>query len=847
MAPFYSISGPTLSTSNVTTYTNAATLYIANAPTAGGSATITNPYAVYVAAGATYLGGALTATGAILHNTTTNSQSYTTTGAGTITISSGTAGSINNMTIGGTTAAAGTFTSVTNSGLTSGRVVYSTTGGLATDSANLTFNGTTLTANTIGAFTLSGTIAGGGNQINNVVIGTATPLAGSFTAIKGTGLGISGSSIPTAANQTTLDFLSGTGGRLLAWGANATTPGTLYLGCISSDAVLGSTAYITLDGTGNFSGISSMGTTISSKTAQFNAAGGSIYASFADGTKTWRIGTGIQSAGTFSLYNSTDAVNAFTVDATGKVGIGTNSPAYKLEVSGGASAGLMAVSTTSASAGSAIKLIGSTSAYKNWQISNSYAAVNGALEFTPSTANGGTTFSTPAMLIDSGGAVGIGTTAPSTYVANGGLALSGLYGTSSAAFSIYNSSASSASNIAKIDFKVNNTFSNGSPCAAIFALNPDAAGNNAGALVLATSANGTNSTPTEAVRIDSSQRVGIGASTTAQLRSQLTVLGAGQATAALQDSGNADGTIQINSNVNAGGRGGALTFGALLDNATYTPFVAIKALLANGANNGQGSLAFSYRVATSDATLTEGMRLNYDGNVGIGTSSPSNKLVISNAGAAGFEFDPTNGNMQTYNRSGAAYTATNILASSINFKTGTSPALSMLLDSSGNAVIGGTDASGFRLKVQFTGTNGLRLDTTSTSATLCVQFVYNASTEVGKISTTTTSTSYGTSSDYRLKESVQPMTGALAKVAALKPVTYKWKSNGFDGEGFIAHELAEVCPDAVTGEKDAVDENGNIKPQGIDTSFLVATLTAAIQEQQALITSLTARIEALER
>ena len=82
---------------------------------------------------------------------------------------------------------AGVFSSITNSGLTSGRVVYSTTGGLETDSANLTFNGTTLTANTIGAFTLSGTIAGGGNQINNVIIGTTTPLAGAFTTLAASG------------------------------------------------------------------------------------------------------------------------------------------------------------------------------------------------------------------------------------------------------------------------------------------------------------------------------------------------------------------------------------------------------------------------------------------------------------------------------------------------------------------------------------------------------------------------------------------------------------------------------------------------------------------------------------
>ena len=88
------------------------------------------------------------------------------------------------------------------------------------------------------------------------------------------------------------------------------------------------------------------------------------------------------------------------------------------------------------------------------------------------------------------------------------------------------------------------------------------------------------------------------------------------------------------------------------------------------------------------------------------------------------------------------------------------------------------------------------------------------------------------------------MTGAMAKVALLKPCIYKWNADGSDGQGFIAHELAEVVPDCVTGEKDAIDANGNIKPQGIDVSFLVATLTAAIQEQQVLINQLKTRLDA---
>lgn len=118
--------------------------------------------------------------------------------------------------------------------------------------------------------------------------------------------------------------------------------------------------------------------------------------------------------------------------------------------------------------------------------------------------------------------------------------------------------------------------------------------------------------------------------------------------------------------------------------------------------------------------------------------------------------------------------------------------------------------------------------------------------EVGRISVTSTATAYNTNSDYRLKENVQPMTGALAKVAALKPVTYQWKLDGSDGEGFIAHELQAVVPDCVTGEKDAVDADGNPQYQGIDTSFLVATLTAAIQEMKAIIDSQAERIAALE-
>jgi hypothetical protein len=112
---------------------------------------------------------------------------------------------------------------------------------------------------------------------------------------------------------------------------------------------------------------------------------------------------------------------------------------------------------------------------------------------------------------------------------------------------------------------------------------------------------------------------------------------------------------------------------------------------------------------------------------------------------------------------------------------------------------------------------------------------------------------YNTTSDYRLKENVAPMTGALGVVAQLKPCTYTWKFDGSDGQGFIAHELQEVFSAAVSGEKNGVDKEGNPEYQGVDTSYLVATLTAAIQELKAIndqqaetINALTARVTALE-
>jgi hypothetical protein len=159
-----------------------------------------------------------------------------------------------------------------------------------------------------------------------------------------------------------------------------------------------------------------------------------------------------------------------------------------------------------------------------------------------------------------------------------------------------------------------------------------------------------------------------------------------------------------------------------------------------------------------------------------------------------------------------------------------------IFDASGNLLVGATSTlNSSKMGYQFDGNAGYRglFSNNSTGGAATHMGFYTSGTSYGSISSSTTGTGFNTTSDYRLKNTIAPMTGALAKVASLKPCTYKWNADGSDGEGFIAHELAEVAPQCVTGEKDAVDADGNPKYQGIDTSFLVATLVAAIQELKA--------------
>jgi hypothetical protein len=118
---------------------------------------------------------------------------------------------------------------------------------------------------------------------------------------------------------------------------------------------------------------------------------------------------------------------------------------------------------------------------------------------------------------------------------------------------------------------------------------------------------------------------------------------------------------------------------------------------------------------------------------------------------------------------------------------------------------------------------------------------------VGSIGITTTSTSYNTTSDYRLKENLVPLTNALARNAAIPKYRFDWIADNPDHpvvDGFLAHEVQAVVPEAVTGTKDAVDANGNPVYQQIDQSKLVPLLSAAIDELSAQLQALTAQFNA---
>jgi len=238
-------------------------------------------------------------------------------------------------------------------------------------------------------------------------------------------------------------------------------------------------------------------------------------------------------------------------------------------------------------------------------------------------------------------------------------------------------------------------------------------------------------------------------------------------------------------------------------------------------------------------------RFDSSGNFGVGVTAGApatgELLVVANKAIRWM-------NASSGTEYGDIYTDT---SNNMVFRNGSGATERARITSDGSIKLGTGTIAGNRL-VQIAGTSangkyGMEFNYDSSADYTAIQFYRNSTVTVsGSVTVQTSSVSYNTSSDYRLKHNIQPMTGALEKVAALKPVIYKWNVDGSDGQGFIAHELQAVVPDCVTGEKDAVDADGNPQYQGVDTSFLVATLTAAIQELNAKVQTLEAQNAAFE-
>jgi len=122
-------------------------------------------------------------------------------------------------------------------------------------------------------------------------------------------------------------------------------------------------------------------------------------------------------------------------------------------------------------------------------------------------------------------------------------------------------------------------------------------------------------------------------------------------------------------------------------------------------------------------------------------------------------------------------------------------------------------------------------------------FEKSTGTAVGSITHDNTNTAYNTSSDYRLKDNAQPLTGSGAFIDSLKPKTWTWKESGDKGVGFIAHEVQEVSPGSVVGEKDAVDAEGNPKYQAMEygSAEFIANIIAELQSLRKRVAELEAK------
>jgi len=242
----------------------------------------------------------------------------------------------------------------------------------------------------------------------------------------------------------------------------------------------------------------------------------------------------------------------------------------------------------------------------------------------------------------------------------------------------------------------------------------------------------------------------------------------------------------------------------------------------------------------------EALRIDNSGRVGIGTTNPVAKLDVFQGSAyiGGISGDAY---FVTY----ADVSGSNVSIEAIN-RANTIKKNLTLNAYGGNVLVGTTTKNitspnnpGF--EIHGTNTNGLGIYVSNAGNNNTMVVFQNTTGRVGFIDVNAASVTYSTSSDYRLKENVVPVADGIVRLLQLKPIRFNFITDPDNTvDGFIAHEVQDVVPEAISGEKDEIDDDGKPVHQGIDQSKLVPLLTAALQETIAKIETLEAKVAALE-
>ena len=237
---------------------------------------------------------------------------------------------------------------------------------------------------------------------------------------------------------------------------------------------------------------------------------------------------------------------------------------------------------------------------------------------------------------------------------------------------------------------------------------------------------------------------------------------------------------------------------------------------------------------------TERMRIDSSGNVAIGhTTTTGSKFAICDGANSQIQFFPeisTDTNLtQHYDPTATAYINAETRAASHSFKIGTTERTSIDTNGLSIGTYANPPSSGSFIRLHPLGI--IQSGRTGTANQPAIEF-FNGNGVVGSIYTGGTTTTYYTSSDYRLKENVNYDWDATTRLKQLKPARFNFTADdSVTVDGFLAHEVSSIVPEAIGGEKDAVDDDGNAVHQGIDQSKLVPLLVKTIQELEARITA----------